>query len=308
MDLIDRFENEKKNKTYRRIDDKHKLDWYIGYNENEKKSLILIINDKFIKFESTKIIDSKLEKRIDGKLMLSFSLIDENYIDIYIKFCEDIISFSREISKDILENILIRWNMWKMTFKNINKFELNENEIKGLIGELIFLDKIMIPLYGIERSIKCWQGPLKYHKDFEIEENWYEIKTVSDNSLTVKINSVQQLDDKENKNGELAIIILKETNKENNDYITISKIIDLIDKKIIDLDIKKEFWEKLNYAKYDFNKEYEKYIYEIHKIKEYKIDNNKFPRICSNNIKEGIVKVSYEIDIESIKKFLYKEA
>ena len=308
MELLERFENEKKTKTFRRIDNNHNLDWYIGYDENSKKAVALIINDYFIEFDSTKIIKVKLEKRIDGKLILTFSLIDERYIDIYLKFCEDLFSFSSGITKNVLKNVLIRWNMWKSTFKNMHNEKMSENEIKGLIGELIFLDKVMFSLYGIDNSIKCWQGPLNYHKDFEISDNWYEVKTISDNSLTVKINSLQQLDNKDNKNGELAIIVLKNTNEENNDYITISKLINSIDKKILDLNIKEIFWEKIKSSKYVFDEAYDKYVYELYRIKEYNVDNNEFPRICSNEIREGIVKVNYEIDIESIKKFLIEEA
>ena len=85
MSLAERFENERINKTYRRIDDIHSLDWYIGYNEEDEKSLVLITNGEYKKYESTKFIFVKLEKRVDNKMYLS-SLSQFSYFFIYVLF------------------------------------------------------------------------------------------------------------------------------------------------------------------------------------------------------------------------------
>lgn len=308
MTLAERFENEKINRTYRRVDEIHNLDWYIGYNEEDKKSLVLIVNGEFKKYESTKFILVKLEKRVDEKMYLSFNLIDDKYKEIFFKFCEDIIETTRNIDNkcDVLDFILMRWNMWRFAFKNNNK-SLTENEIKGLIGEILFLKNVMIPQFGIERSINSWQGPLNYHKDYEINDKWYEIKTISDNSLIVKITSVQQLDNNEDKKGELVVITLSNTNKEIDNYITISNVIASVDKEIDNMDLKRIFWGKLNNFGYVYEEEYENYIYKLEKICRYDVLNECFPRITSANLKKGIVNVSYEISINELENFLLKE-
>ncbi len=308
MTLAKRFENEKINRTYRRVDEMHNLDWYIGYNEEGKKSLVLIVNGEFKKYESTKFILVKLEKRVDEKMYLSFNLIDDKYKEIFFKFCEDIIETTRNIDNkcDVIDFILMRWNMWRFAFKNNNK-SLTENEIKGLIGEILFLKNVMIPQFGIERSINSWQGPLNYHKDYEINDKWYEIKTISDNSLIVKITSIQQLDNNEDKKGELVVITLSNTNKENDNYITISNVIASVDKEIDNMDLKRIFWGKLNNLGYVYEEEYENYIYKLEKICRYDVLNEHFPRITSANLKKGIVNVSYEISINELENFLLKE-
>lgn len=308
MSLAERFENERINKTYRRIDDIHSLDWYIGYNEEDEKSLVLITNGEYKKYESTKFIFAKLEKRVDNKMYLSFNLTDDKYKDIFFKFCEDMIETTRNLDSkcDIIDFVSMRWNMWRLAFKNNNR-SLTENEIKGLIGELIFLRDVMIPKYGVERSINSWQGPLNYHKDYEINDEWYEIKTVSDNSLTVKISSVQQLEDREEKKGELVVITLSNTNKENSSKITISNIISNIDREIDNMDLKRFFWGKLNDFGYVYEEEYENYIYKLENMSRYNVLNENFPRIISKKLQKGIVNVSYEIGIRDIEEYLIKE-
>lgn len=306
MDLSEKFEKEKISKTYRRFDEIHKFDWFIGYNEEENKSLVVVTNGEFIKFESTKIINVKLEKRIDNKISLSFNLIDDKYSDIFYKFCEDMIENTRDIKEsNIIQFLLMRWNMWRLAFKNSNQRILNEKEIKGLIGELIFLNQYMFENYGIEKSIKSWQGPLNFHKDYEIENTWYEVKTTSSNAMTVSISSIEQLES--NCIGELDIVILEQTNEVVEENISLNKLISIINNKIMDIDLKRIFWSKLDNLGYLYDDEYDRYNYRLIKINRYMIEDNSFPRILRSELKDGIINASYEIDIRNIERYLIKE-
>lgn len=306
MNLKEKFENEKDYRTYRRIDDKHIYDWFVGYSEIGNKCIVLINNGKYIKFESTKFIRTNFEKRVDGKFILSFELIDSKYSDIYIKFCEDLIETSRsQRVGDIFEFILMRWNMWKSIFKNMLERILTENEIKGLIGELIYLKKFMFKQYGIEAGINAWQGPINLHKDFEIQDTWYEIKTTNDNSLTVTISSSQQLEDLNP--GQLVIIRLTNTNESVNDSITLNKLISEINLMIENKKINELYWSKLNYIGYMYNEEYNKYNYKLYSITRYDTSKTSFPKIISKELKDGISNVSYEILINRIEQYKIKE-
>lgn len=84
---------------------------------------------------------------------------------------------------------------------------LSENEIRGLLGELIFLKENMFKKYQMNRSIISWQGCEKAHKDFEINAEWYEVKTIRQNGDTVTISSIEQLDDE--KDGKLVVIRIR---------------------------------------------------------------------------------------------------
>ena len=77
-------------------------------------------------------------------------------------------------------------------FKKVSCSLSNEKE-QGLFGELYFLDKYMIPKYGVDNSINAWTGPLGYNKDFSINNTWYEIKTIGVNSTCINISSLSQL-------------------------------------------------------------------------------------------------------------------
>ena len=79
MSLAERFENERINKTYRRIDDIHSLDWYIGYNEEDETK----INDiaKALKNIDIAIMDNKGNWRDMSDIFMDIALKWENLDD-----------------------------------------------------------------------------------------------------------------------------------------------------------------------------------------------------------------------------------
>lgn len=71
---------------------------------------------------------------------------------------------------------------------------LSENEVIGLIGELLFLKDYCFPIYGISIGLNGWSGPEPTHKDFSYKNEWYEIKSINSFKNTVSISSIEQLD------------------------------------------------------------------------------------------------------------------
>lgn len=71
---------------------------------------------------------------------------------------------------------------------------LSENEVLGLIGELLFLKDFAFKVYGVSTGLNGWSGPEPTHKDFSFENNWYEIKTINSYKNSVSISSLEQLD------------------------------------------------------------------------------------------------------------------
>lgn len=297
--IKEKFYIEKKYKTFRRIDEKHPLDIFVGYNEKGNPSIIISIVGKERMIQSTQSIKVSTFK-IESKIRILFSLLDKNKETIFYKFCEDIVESTRNIDeKKVFEFIIYRWNEWRFMFKKPNIELLTENQIVGLLGELLFLDNYMFSRYGIEKSIKAWQGPTKSHKDFEIKNTWYEVKTIRQSVLTVKISSIEQLDS--NLDGNLEVITLERANEEVENSISINKIIQYLSEKINSFEIYNMFYEKLAQIGYFYDEEYDKYVYKYIKRDTYLVDKN-FPRIKRDSLEEGIVNISYDILLREIEK------
>lgn len=300
--IKEKFDFEKENKTFRRVDENHTLDIFIGYNENNNPTMFITVIGRETVVQSSQAIQVNTYKKDNEKIRISFSLLDNDKETIFYKFCEDIIDSTRNISdKKSMNFIISRWNKWRFMFKKPNTELLTENQIVGLMGELLFLDQYMFSKYGIEKAIIAWQGPSKSHKDFEIENTWYEIKTVRQAALTVKISSIEQLDS--DLEGKLEVITLEKTNCEVANAISINKLVEIIGLKIKSFEAYKVFNKKLSEVGYFYDEEYDKYVYKYIKRNTY-IVNEDFPRIVGDDLSNGIVRVSYDILLKDINKYM----
>jgi len=176
-----------------------------------------------------------------------------------------------------------------MFYKTKNNL-LQEHEIMGLIGELLFLKQDMLKKLSEDMAIASWSGCDKTHKDFSVENTWYEIKTTHSSSLTIKISSIDQLDGDDS-----GVLVSYELEKMSNvfDGINLNGLISEI-LSSINIENQDILLEKLKVAGYFYDDAYDEYNY-ICKSKNYYSVKKDFPRIKSLDLKNSIVKVQYEI-------------
>ena len=288
--------------TFERVSSLHPINLYLGKDEVGRKALLYITNHVDTKFQSTKLIEVNIRTRKNGEKTVCFSLLNDIESDIFYKFCEDIIEHTINANEfNALKIIENRWSRWINTFKNPHLEILSEKEIRGLIGELVFLRDYMFNKYSLEMSIQSWSGPNSSHKDIEIMDTWYEIKTCYQSSKIIKISSIEQLDS--NKDGHLCVIELENSNKHVAGYLTLNKLVDEIINIIADKSLKNEFMKKVSLAGYYYREEYDSYIYSCKSIKSYLV-NDDFPRLKKYNLPKEISSVSYELLLPNIRDFL----
>lgn len=299
--LESKFKLGKEKQGFILINQNSNISIFVGYID---KNPTMVISGKGNpkNVDSSKYISVKLFKKSVNEIRIAFTLLDLNMYNIFLKFCSDVIERTNDINKDYnLEFIIRLWNDWRLVFKKASNNLLSENEIVGLLGELIFLKEYAIPNWGEKIAIESWMGPEKLHKDFELEKTWYEIKVTKSSSLTVKISSLEQLES--NIEGHLVIINLDKTSPTNLNKININKYIQYIKDEINDFNIKLRFLDKLNHIGYYMDEEYDKYNYKLNLKKLYRVTNS-FPKIRREDLRDGIVKLSYEILISSIEEYL----
>ena len=179
--LSDIFNNKSRADAYKRVDDSHPLDLYVGKDELSRWTLLLMCDIKPKKISSSKMISAQIRKRDDGKWTVSLSLVQDGYGDMFMLFCGDIIESSRFIkNKDKGANFVIkRYLEWKEMLAASRNGLLTPAQIKGLLGEMYSLDKELIPHYGAEQAALSWTGPRAFHQDFIFNDTWCEVKTIS---------------------------------------------------------------------------------------------------------------------------------
>ena len=303
MDIAERFKEFDKANYFSRVDADHLLELHIGLDEHGRKAIELRANYTPRKVTGTASIEVNQYKKEEYNT-IRFSLCDPNISTLFYKFCEDLIEQTRFLH-DKTEGytaICNRFFQWKKLFvSERNKF-LTENEIMGLIGELLFLEAKAEEI-GPNDALKGWSGQELTHKDFSYNEEWFEVKTVSRGKPTVKISSLEQLDSE--KDGELVVYFLEKMS-EAYDGITLNKLVLQIADLFNDSESKDDYLAKVALHGYAYNNFYDGFVYEVSSCNKYYVDST-FPRLTRNNVPKDIAKASYEIILANINIFLIRE-
>lgn len=294
-----KLESINQNSTYIRVSESHPLELYLG--KNEKGYLTLRYNGNFVptKVLSTNFIEIKQIKTSQGNSIL-FSFNSEENNSLFYHFCEDIITetekFTGENDNGYME-IINRYNQWKKMFTG-NKKVLSENEVIGLIGELMFLKEFIFKNYNITEGLNGWSGPEPTHKDFSIKNEWYEIKAISTFKNTITISSLEQLDSE--LDGHLVVYQFEKMSSSFNGVTLNNLILEITNE--LQYEIEKDiFFEKLKQVGYSYNEIYDNYVYNFVERDSYLVDKN-FPRIKMIDLPKEIIKVQYELSLSMIEK------
>ena len=176
---------------------------------------------------------------------------------------------------------------------------LSENEVIGLIGELLFLKDYCFPIYGISIGLNGWSGPEPTHKDFSYKNEWYEIKSINSFKNTVTISSIEQLDSLIE--GKLVVYSFEKMSPSFNG-ISLNALVGMVSNMIQYETDKDIFFEKLKQVGYSYNEVYDNYVYNMINVDKYVV-NAEFPKIKAEDLPNGIGKVQYEILLSLIEKF-----
>ena len=282
---------------FSRIDSSHPLDLYAGIDDDGCYAFKLRDTFKpYTKIKQVSLIEVNQYSN-DGFNTLMFSLKDPAMLDLFVVFCDDIISSTNgiELGGKGYKVIIDRFYLWRKMFSSKNA-RLDESEVMGLIGEISFLKDYLFELYGKTIALEGWSGQEFTHKDFSYYNCWYEVKTINAFKFSVGISSLEQLQSKVT--GELVIYKLE---KMSHAYNGLS--INILAKNVLDLlDSDKDkdlFLTCLKKSGFTFDCSYDEYIYEVVSMKRYSV-NNDFPKLSRENIIPAIVKINYELDIASL--------
>ena len=152
------------NSQYVRVSDSHPLELYLG--KNEKGNPTLRYNGAFqpVKVVGNSLLEIKQIKTANYNSLL-FCFNSPDNLSLFYSFCEDIITQTENYTGDNgYVEIVNRYNQWKKMFYGSSKL-LSENEILGLIGELLFLKDYAVKKYGyIIHSSAFINGPVQFDR------------------------------------------------------------------------------------------------------------------------------------------------
>ena len=300
--VLKHFESLTSPNTFSRVDSMHPLDIFLGLDSYGKYTLLLLCGEKYNSVSSTELISSYVMQRKDDKWAFSLSLNDSYYKDIFCDICSDLITTTEKITDKDRGNrfFLNRYDEWIKLLKRRSGGILSESEIKGLIGELVFMRDYLVKNYGIDVAINSWIGPEHADQDFVCPDVWYEVKSTVSGTDFVSISSVEQLDTIND--GELIVVYLDKTSKSDSHKITLNDLVIEI-KSLITSESSKEKLENILLSQgYFYRQEYDEHCFKLTSIDGYHVRND-FPCFRRASIPKGITRVKYDLLLDNIQRF-----
>jgi len=132
-----------------------------------------------------------------GTKMLALRLVDPAHHDIFHRLCLDIVdSAGRSPSeREVVGTMLTRMWRWHHLLRGGADGRLSLDAQRGLVGELIVLESLVLPHLSAARAVASWHGPQGAPKDFEIGRVCIEAKARRGAARPcVTISSEHQLD------------------------------------------------------------------------------------------------------------------
>jgi hypothetical protein len=291
--------------AFQRVDESHPLDFYLGRESSGEWVLLLITEEHSKSSREYQAIHVVCRQRHDGRWALLFRLMRQELEKLFSLLCEDLVESSRNLQdpSKYASFVLARFARWQKLLEQGHSGLLDEAAIRGLIGELLFLEKKAIPSRGLREAVNGWVGPLSAARDFRFPEHEYEVKTIRLGTNRVIISSAEQLDLPVNLL-DLFIVLLDDAEPESHpEAFTLLNIVGRL-KELMESDsvALETFESRLLDAGFVMRDEYSERAYIFRQFRGFRVEED-FPAIRRSQLPVGIGKVSWELEIPAILSF-----
>ena len=185
------------------------------------------------------------------------------------------------------------------------KREMSLERQKGLIAELLFLERVPMRLFDRTGAVRAWTGPLRSPRDFSFGTTYVEVKSNrgSKNPI-VNIASERQLSTNQAERLFLYVVGLDESP---NGGLTLTDVVTRLRNQVSEDHIAEgELNMRLAAVGYRDDEDYSGYSWN-ESVAEYYSVSGGFPRIQASGLPFGIDSVSYEIDLRYCVEYLSPE-
>ena len=233
-------------------------------------------------------------------------LTDPEQRDIFLRFCRDIVEATilAQTEEQAVERFLARTWRWHRLLQGGRDKRLGDDEQRGLIGELVVLERHLLPVLGALDAVRCWTGPMGAPHDFEISRIHVEAKAQGSATPRVTISSEHQL---ESGNADRLFLHVTEVTtaaEGGPDALTVTDIATRIrvvlagrDMAAVDL-----FEERLGAVVFDWTDDYSDKSWVVGQEALYEVRDG-FPRITPAMVPGGVGNVRYMVALSACEDF-----
>ena len=289
--------------VFRRVDEQHPLDLYAGVDIEGRHVLMLVTPKSPPAIPPPGAVEVLCNQRDDCDWAVIFRLARPALDELFGRLCQDLVDNSRTATRDHGADVLLRrLSRWRKLLELGHHKTLSDRELRGLVGELWFLDRVAIPRVGIDAAVSGWNGPLGAPQDFLIDGLLVEVKTILPGMHDVTISCIEQLD------GDgaplfLAVVQVVPADDAHPDAFTLLSLVQRLRSTVeVSAGASNEFALRLAEAGCVDAEEYARAWFRVTACRFYCVRDD-FPRIVRARLATGVMAVSYEIDLQRCSPF-----
>jgi hypothetical protein len=243
----------------------------------------------------------------DEPVTLLLKLLDSDQREIFYRLCIDLIEVTRDASTEgeAVSSVIGRAWKWHYLLRGGRDGKLTVEGQKGLIGELLVLERVLLANIAPADAVQCWTGPVGAPKDFEIGKIGLESKARRGmSSQFVTINSEFQLDETSVDTLYLCISDLNPTPTNTTGAFTVTDVCKRVGDTISSADpgAMIRFENLLSASGFSWADDYtgETFVEGTHRA--YLISEG-FPRIIPSSFQSGVSRVRYAVNLVDCEPF-----
>lgn len=240
---------------------------------------------------------------VGGHKMMLLVLKDHSNEELFYRLCNDIIEATAvcESEASAVTTMLNRTWRWHSLLRG-GAGRLGPEKQKGLIGELIFLEKWLLERFSPNEIFDFWTGPSGAPRDFTLGQLSVEVKSRRGNTKPfVKISSLDQLDTEGLNNLFLYVVQLNEAAASDPESFNLDDMLMRVRNRVLEIDPGAESFLDMRLGEVGYSDEEDysdlnwilsgEQIFHVHEG---------FPRIIRATVPAGIQAVEYQLDITSL--------
>lgn len=296
--------------SMRRVADDIRWDFYWARNRAGDPLLVLRcpandIGERLPRLRSVDVVIQPIEGDENASLILR--LADASLVDIFHQLCLDIVaSASRaESGPDAVRRAIGRTWRWHHLLRGGGGL-LSAKAQMGLLGELVVLERYVLPSLGAAAAVESWLGPLGATQDFSHAGVRIESKACGrTTAAAVRISSEHQLDSGAGQSLFLHLCVFEPVDAMESGGVSVTDVARRL-QRVFDNEaraISGRFDALLTAAGFDFDDDYSLWLWEGGERAIYDV-GEAFPRLTPSRLPNGVQHVVYDVSLGECGEFV----
>jgi hypothetical protein len=239
--------------------------------------------------------------------MLVFRLLNSAHREIFLRLCEDIVvsASTAGSEKQAVQTAIARTWRWHHLLRGGTDGRLTSSEQKGLIGEILVLEKYLLPHLSVFDALESWKGPQGAPKDFDAGRVCIEVKAADRASTSaVTINSELQLNHSDEMTLFLCVVDIGDALADSMAGVTITDVVARV-RAVINARNKRAvevFERSLLATGFSWAHDYSDSRWLVGSAQIYRV-LDEFPSIVLKDVPPGVSRIIYSISLAACEPF-----